>query len=139
MGLDLTGRIGRVVIDPRDPDTVLVAALGHCHGPQKERGVFRTSDGGKSWQHVLFVDENTGCFEIAADPSNPRILLAGMWPVVIRTWGRESGGPNGGIWKSTDGGITWKRLKGHGLPAPPLGKVGLAFAQSDPHVVYALI
>jgi len=139
MGLDKTGRIGRVAIDSRNPDIVLVASLGHCYGPQKERGVFRTRDGGKTWEHVLFVDKNTGCFEIAMDPNNSRILFAGMWPLIIRTWGRKSGGPNGGIWKSTDGGSTWKRLTGRGLPAPPLGKIGLAIAPSNSNIVYALI
>ena len=139
MGLKKTGRIGRVAIDPYDPDTVFVAAMGHCYGPQKERGVYRTKDGGRSWEQVLFADENTGCFEIAMDPSNPRVLFAGMWPLVIHTWGRFSGGPNGGIWKSTDGGDTWKRLSGHGLPDPPIGKVGIAIAPSNPQVVYALM
>jgi len=139
MGLEKTGRIGRVAIDPRNPDIVLVAALGHCYGPQKERGVFRTKDGGKTWEQVLFADENTGCFEIAMDPNNPRVLFAGMWPIVIRTYGRESGGPNGGVWKSSDGGDNWKRLTGHGLPDPPLGKIGLAVAPSNSSVVYALI
>ncbi len=138
-GLENSGRIPRIVIDPRHPDIVLVAAMGHCYGPQKERGVFRTKDGGKTWEHVLFADENTGCSEIAMDPNNPRILFAGMWPIVIHTYGRESGGPNGGIWKSTDGGDTWKRLTGNGLPDPPLGKIGLAVAQSNSNVVYALI
>jgi photosystem II stability/assembly factor-like uncharacterized protein len=139
MGLDGTGRIGRVAIDPRDPDVVFVAAMGHCYGPQKERGVFRTKDGGATWDQVLFADENTGCFEIAMDPNNPRILFAGMWPIVIHTYGRESGGPNGGIWRTADGGDTWKRLTGTGLPDPPLGKVGLAVAPSNSNVVYALI
>ena len=139
MGLDLTGRIGRVAIDAQNPDVVHVAALGHCYGPQKERGVFRTRDGGKTWEHVLFADENTGCFEIAMDPNNSRILFAGMWPIVIRTWGRESGGPNGGIYMSRDGGDTWKRLQGRGLPDPPVGKIGLAIAQSNSNVIYALI
>lgn len=139
MGLEKTGRIGRVAIDSRNPDIVYVAAMGHCYGPQKERGIFRTKDGGKTWEQVLFVDENTGCFEIAMDPNNPRILFAGMWPLIIRTWGRESGGPNGGIWRSADGGETWKRLTGDGLPSPPLGKIGLAVAPSNSDVVYALI
>jgi photosystem II stability/assembly factor-like uncharacterized protein len=139
MGLDKTGRIGRVAIDSSNPDVVLVASLGHCYGPQKERGVFRTRDGGKTWEHVLFVDENTGCFEIAMDPNNSRILFAGMWPLIIHTWGRKSGGPNGGIWRSADGGSTWKRLTGRGLPGPPLGKIGLAIAPSNSNVVYALI
>ncbi|MGB2908308.1 MAG: sialidase [Candidatus Aminicenantaceae bacterium] len=138
MGLDKTGRIGRVVIDSRDPDTVFVAALGHCYGPQKERGVFRTKDGGKTWEHVLFLDENTGVFEIAMDPSNPRILFAGTWPLIIYTYGRESGGPMGGVWRSKDGGDTWKRMT-NGLPEPPVGKVGIAIAQSNPQVVYALM
>jgi photosystem II stability/assembly factor-like uncharacterized protein len=139
MGLEKTGRIGRLAIDPRNPDIVFVAAVGHCYGPQKDRGVFRTKDGGKSWEQVLFADENTGCFEIAMDPTNPRILFAGMWPIVIHTYGRESGGPNGGIWKSSDGGDTWKRLTGHGLPDPPVGKIGLAVAPSNSNVVYAQI
>lgn len=139
MGLEKTGRIPRVVIHPQNPDIVLVAAMGHCYGPQKERGIFRTTDGGETWEQVLFVDEHTGCSEIAIDPNNPRILFAGMWPLVIHTYGRESGGPNGGIWKSTDGGKTWKRLTGHGLPEPPIGKVGIDVAPSNSDVVYALI
>jgi photosystem II stability/assembly factor-like uncharacterized protein len=139
MGLDDTGRIGRMVIDPRDPDIVHVAAIGHSYGPQRERGVFRTTDGGETWEHTLFIDENTGVFEIAMDPSNPRLLLAGAWPLVIRTWGRESGGPNGGVYRSRDAGATWERIEGRGLPEPPIGKVGLAFAPSNPDVVYALM
>ena len=106
-GLEKTGRIGRVVIDPRDPNIVFAAALGHAYGPQPERGVFRTTDGGKSWEKVLFADENTGCSALVMDPNNPRILFAGMWPLEIHTWGRESGGPGSGIYKSTDGGSTW--------------------------------
>jgi photosystem II stability/assembly factor-like uncharacterized protein len=139
MGLDMTGRIGRVVIDPRDPNIVHVAAIGHGYGPQQERGVFRTTDGGKTWEQTLFIDENTGVFEIAMNPANPRILFAGAWPIVIHTWGRESGGPNGGVYRSKDGGATWEHLEGHGLPDPPTGKVGLAIAQTDPDVVYAMI
>jgi photosystem II stability/assembly factor-like uncharacterized protein len=139
MGLEKTGRIGRVAIHPRDPNIVFAAALGHCYGPQQERGVFRTTDGGKTWKQVLFVDENTGCSEIAMDPKNPRTLFAGMWPMVIRTWGRESGGPGGGLYVSRDSGTTWKRLTGHGLPESPIGKVGVAIAPSNSKCVYALI
>ncbi|MGD2294766.1 MAG: sialidase, partial [Candidatus Aminicenantes bacterium] len=139
MGLEKTGRIGRVAIDSQNPDIVFVAALGHCYGPQRERGVFRTKDGGETWEQVLFVDANTGCFEVAMDPNNSRILFAGMWPLVIHTYGRESGGANGGIWRSKDGGDTWERLTGRGLPDPPLGKVGVAIAPSNSQVVYALI
>ena len=139
MGLGRTGRIGRIVIDPHDPDIVLVAAEGMAYGPQAERGVFRTTDGGRTWQKVLFVDDNTGAADIAMDPQNPRILFASTWQLVIHTWGRTSGGPGSGLWKSTDEGATWHRLTGHGLPAGPLGKIGLAFAPSEPQRVYALI
>jgi photosystem II stability/assembly factor-like uncharacterized protein len=139
MGLENTGRIARVVVHPTNPDVVYVAALGHSYGPQQERGVYRTTDGGKTWERVLFVDENTGASDVVMDPSNPRILFAGMWQIVIHTWGRESGGPGSGIYQSTDGGTTWKRLTGNGLPTHPFGKVGLAIAHSNPARVYALI
>ncbi|HEV8598759.1 MAG TPA: hypothetical protein VGQ69_05330 [Gemmatimonadales bacterium] len=139
MGLDNTGRIARIVIDPRNPDVVFVAALGHAYGPQPERGVYRTSDGGKSWERVLFVNDSTGAVDLVMDPSNPRILLAAMWQIEIHTWGRESGGAGSGLWKSTDGGTTWKRLTGHGLPETPVGRIGLGFARSNPGRVYALI
>lgn len=134
-GLEKTGRIGRIVIDPRDPNIVFAAAMGHCYGPQPERGVFRSTDGGKTWNRVLFVDENTGCSDIAMDPKNPRILYAGMW----QTFGETSGGPGSGLYLSRDGGETWKKLSGHGLPEPPLGKIGVAVAPSNPNRVYALI
>jgi photosystem II stability/assembly factor-like uncharacterized protein len=139
MGLEKTGRIGRIVIDPRNPDIVLAAAMGHSYGPQADRGIFRTADGGKTWDRVLFVDENTGASEIVMDPANPRTLFAGMWPLEIHTWGRESGGPGSGIYKSTDEGLTWKKLTGHGLPARTTGKVAMAIATSNPNRVYALI
>ena len=139
MGLDKTGRISNVVIDPRNPDIVLACALGHAYGPQPERGVFRTTDGGKNWERALSVDENTGCSDMAMDPNNSRILFAGMWQLVIHTWGRTSGGPGSGLFKSTDGGVTWKRLEGHGLPKPPVGRIAVRVAKSDSNRVYALI
>jgi photosystem II stability/assembly factor-like uncharacterized protein len=139
MGLERTGRIGRLVIDPADPNVVQACALGHAYGPQPDRGVFRTTDGGKSWTRVLFVDENTGCSDLAIDPKNPRILFAGMWQIEIHTWGRDSGGPGSGLFTSRDGGATWKRLTGNGLPTRPIGKVAVAIAPSDPKRVYALI
>lgn len=139
MGLDKTGRIGRIVIHPQNPDIVFAGALGHCYGPQQERGVYKSTDGGETWRRVLFADENTGCFEIVIDPSNPDLLFAGMWPVTIKTYARESGGLKGGIYRSKDGGETWEHLKGKGLPKPPVGKVGLAIAYSNPKIVYALI
>lgn len=139
MGLEKTGRIGRIVIDPRNPDVVLACALGHGYGPQPERGVFRTLDGGKTWQKTLFVDESTGCSDLAMDANNPRILFAGMWQLEIHTWGRTSGGPGSGLFGSRDGGATWRRLTGKGLPASPLGKVAVAVARSNSNRVYALI
>ncbi len=97
MGLETTGRISRIVIDPRNPDKVFVASQGHSYGPQQERGVYRTMDGGQTWEHVLFVDENTGASSLVMDPNNPRILFAGTWQLEIHTWGRDSGGPGSGI------------------------------------------
>jgi photosystem II stability/assembly factor-like uncharacterized protein len=139
MGLEKTGRIGRIVIDPRNPDIVFAAALGHAYGPQQERGVFRTTDGGKTWERVLFTDEDSGCSDLVMDPNNPRILFAGMWPLAIRTWGRESGGAGSGLFRSTDGGATWKKLTGNGLPSRTTGKLALAIARSNPNRVYTLI
>lgn len=137
-GLEKTGRIGRIVIDPHNPDVVLACALGTAYGPQPERGVFRTADGGKTWDRVLFVDENTGCSDIAIDPNNPHILYAGMWQLELHTWARNSGGPGSGLYKSTDGGATWHHLTGHGLPNPPIGKIAVAIAKKTSRV-YALI
>jgi photosystem II stability/assembly factor-like uncharacterized protein len=139
MGLDKTGRIANVLIDPHDPNIVMACALGHAYGPQPERGVFRTTDGGKNWTRVLFVDENTGCSDMAMDPNNPRVLFAGMWQLEIHTWGRTSGGPGSGLFRSADQGATWKRLEGHGLPHPPLGRIAVRVAQRDSNRVYALI
>jgi photosystem II stability/assembly factor-like uncharacterized protein len=139
MGLEKTGRIGNVVIDPHDPDVVLACALGHAYGPQPERGVFRTADGGKNWDKVLFVDQNTGCSDLGMDPNNSRILFAGVWQLEIHTFGRTSGGPGSGLFKSTDGGATWKRLEGHGLPHAPLGRIAVRVAPKDSSRVYALI
>ncbi|HEV2299474.1 MAG TPA: hypothetical protein VGR72_13280 [Candidatus Acidoferrales bacterium] len=139
MGLEKTGRIANVIIDPRNPDIVLACSLGTAYGPQPERGVYRTMDGGKTWDKVLFVDENTGCSDMTMDPSNSHVLFAGMWQMEIHTWGRTSGGPGSGLFKSTDGGVTWKRLEGHGLPHPPVGRIAVRVAPSDSERVYALI
>jgi len=139
MGLENTGRIARVVIHPQNPDIVFACSQGHSYGPQPERGVYRTTDGGRSWNLVLHVDQNTGCSDLAMDPTNPNILIAGFWQIEIHTWGRESGGPGSGIFKSTDGGTTWRRLRGNGLPTRDHGKVAVAIARSNPSHVYALI
>ena len=139
MGLDQTGRIGRVVIDPQDPERVYVCALGRMSGPQQERGVYRTADGGKTWDRVLFVDPNTGCSGVAVDPSNSRTLFAGMWEAAMHTWGLFSGGPGSGLYVSHDRGTTWTHIEGHGLPHAPVGKIDVAVAPTDPSRVYALI
>lgn len=138
-GLENTGRIGRIQIHPTNPDLVYATAVGRGYGPQPERGVYRTVDGGKSWERVLFVDDNTGAYALVMDPNNPRILYASTWQFVVHTWGRTSGGAGSGVWKSTDAGTTWKRLTGNGLPTKPFGKTDLAVAQSNSNRVYALI
>ncbi len=141
MGLDSTGRIARIVIDPTNPDIVLVCALGRAYGPQQQRGVYRTADGGRTWTRVLFVDPNTGCSDLAIDPGDPNTLFAGMWQFEVKTWHLQSGGPGSGLWASHDGGLTWKRLVGHGLPDAKhvVGKVAVAVAPSNPNTVYALV
>ncbi|HSQ23369.1 MAG TPA: hypothetical protein VLN44_03125, partial [Pyrinomonadaceae bacterium] len=139
MGLEKTGRIGHIAIDPKNPDIVLACAVGHAYGPQPERGVFRTTDGGAHWERVLFVDENCGCSDMVMDPNNARTLFAGMWPFEIHTWGRESGGPGSGLYVSRDEGATWRKITGHGLPTRTTGKWALAIARSNSNRIYALI
>nr|MDP2480389.1 hypothetical protein [Candidatus Palauibacterales bacterium]MDP2584450.1 hypothetical protein [Candidatus Palauibacterales bacterium] len=125
MGLDATGRISRIVIDPQDPDVVYVAALGNTYVPQTERGIYRTTDGGETWRKVLFVNDSTGASDLIMDPHNPDVLFAGTWQIEVHTWGRVSGGAGSGIWMTRDGGDHWTRLEGHGLPDGPIGKIGL--------------
>src|SRR2546430_1136287 len=140
-GLDGTGRIARIVIHPANPDVVLVCALGRAYGPAQDRGVYRTTDGGKTWTRVLFVDPNTGCSDLALDPGDPNTIFAGMWQFEVKTWHLQSGGPGSGLWVSRDGGATWTRITGHGLPDARhvVGKVAVAVAPSNPNTVYALI
>ena len=139
LGLDKTGRISRLVVHPHDPDTAWVAALGHLYGPQQERGVFKTSDGGKNWERVLFVDADTGASDLIIDPNNPRVLFAGMWQMVMWTWGRQSGGAGSGLHRSKDGGRSWQELTGNGLPEAPWGKVALSVSADNSKRIYALI
>jgi photosystem II stability/assembly factor-like uncharacterized protein len=138
-GLKDTHAIGRIIVHPKNPDIAFVAALGHPFGPNAERGIFRTTDGGKNWTKVLYKDENTGGIDIAFDPSNPSILFAGLWQARRSPWGMDSGGPGSGLYRSSDGGSTWKRLEGHGLPTGTIGRIGVAVAYGNSNRVWALI
>ncbi len=142
MGLKQTERIARIAINPDNPDIVFVAALGHLWGPNKERGLFRTLDGGKTWEKVLYVDENTGCSDVVIDPKNPQIIYAGMWQFRRYPYFFYSGGKGSGLYKSTDGGKTWTKLTNaglkNGLPEGELGRVALTISPVDGSV-YALI
>jgi len=139
MGLPQSGRIGRIIVHPDNPDIVFACVLGRTTGPQQERGVYRTTDGGKNWERVLFADEKTGCSGLSMDPQNPHTLVAGMWQVEMHTWAELSGGPGSGVYVSHDGGSTWKRIEGHGMPKSPVGKIDVAIAPTDSNRVYALI
>ncbi|MDE0897479.1 MAG: hypothetical protein OSA81_00545 [Longimicrobiales bacterium] len=139
MGLDATGRISRIIVHPTNPDIVYAASVGHGYAPQQERGIYRTMDGGLTWEHILFVDQETGASDLVMDPNNPRILLAGTWQIALRTWTRTSGGPGSGIHMSRDGGSTWTRLEGHGLPTREVGKIALCMSADDSDRIYALI
>ena len=138
MGLPESGRIGRILVDPTNPDSVYVCALGRLPAPQQDRGVFHTSDGGKTWQRSLFVDANTGCSGLSMDAKDPKTIYAGMWQVDMHTWGENSGGPGSGVYVTHDGGAHWQHLT-KGLPDSPLGKIDVAVAPSDSRRVYALI
>lgn len=140
MGLEKTERIYRIAVHPQDPNVVFVCAPGQEWAENKERGVFRTTDAGKSWQHVLAVNEKTGCGDMVMDPSNPQKLLAAMWEFRRWPWVFKSGGPGSGLYVTHDGGGTWKKLqKEDGLPDPPYGRIGLAIARSNPETVYAMV
>jgi len=138
MGLADAGQISRILIDPGNPDVVYVAVLGNVWKPNAERGIFRTTDGGETWKKVLFVDAETGASDLAMQPGNSRVLVAGMWQFRRFPWEFVGGGPGSGLWKSTDGGTTWKRLE-KDMPDGPLGRISVAFAPSNGNHVYALI
>ncbi|MFQ5740599.1 MAG: WD40/YVTN/BNR-like repeat-containing protein [Acidobacteriota bacterium] len=136
---DQEGQIGTLIVHPRNPDIAFAAVLGHAFGPNPERGVYRTQDGGKNWERVLWKDENRGASDVAFDPSNPHLLFAGLWQARRHPWELTSGGEGSGLYRSRDGGDTWKQLQGKGLPKGVWGKVGVAVAPSDGRRVYALI
>ncbi|HEX3865108.1 MAG TPA: hypothetical protein VHV78_00095, partial [Gemmatimonadaceae bacterium] len=137
-GLKETRSIGRIVVDPTNENVVYVAAQGHLWGPNAERGVFKTSDGGRSWTKVLFVDENTGATDLAIDPTNSQVLYAATYQRQRAAWGFNGGGPGSGIYKTTDGGATWAKLT-KGLPSVDMGRIGISVYAADPRVVYATI
>ncbi len=139
IGLKDTRHIGAVIIDPQNPDIALVAALGHAYGPNSERGVFRTADGGKTWQKVLYKNDDTGAIDVVFDPHNSSIVYAALWQVRRQPWYFNSGGAGSGLYKSVDGGLTWKQLQGHGLPAGELGRIGVSVSGADSNRIYALI
>src|ERR1700688_2034064 len=139
VGLRDTRHVGDVIIHPTDPNIVYVAALGHAYGPNTERGVFRTRDGGKSWEKVLYLDDRTGAVEIVFDPKNPHVLFASMWEGWRTPWMLNSGGAKDGLYRTTDEGSTWKRIEGNGMPEGPLARIGVSVSGADSNVVYALI
>ena len=138
VGLHDSRAIGKVIVDPKNADVVYVAALGHPYGSNTERGIFRTTDGGKTWDKVLYKDENTGAVDVAFDPHNSHILFASLWQVRRTPWSLDSGGPGSGLYRSNDGGTTWKQLSERGLPKGPYGRIGVAVAANSDRV-YALI
>ncbi|MFB6271608.1 MAG: hypothetical protein ABEL51_01815 [Salinibacter sp.] len=143
LGLSDTERIAEIKVHPKDSDIVFVAAMGHEWGPNEQRGLFRSTDGGKTWEKVLYVNQNTGASDVAFDPEDPRIMYAGMYEYRRKPWRFDSGGKGSGLYRSTDGGQTWTNLTegapGNGLPAGLLGRIGIAVAPSNPYVVYAMI
>ena len=138
MGLANARHIGRIIVDPVDHDVVYVAALGSLYGPGGDRGVYKTVDGGLTWQRVLFVDEDTGATELVMDPANNKVLYAATYQRRRATWGFNGGGPGSAIWKSSDAGRTWTRLT-QGIPAGPLGRIGMDVYRANPNIVYARI
>ena len=140
VGLKASKHIGRIAIHPRDPDIAFVAALGDIFGPYEERGVFRTRDGGKTWQKVLYRDADTGAVDVSLDPNNPRIVFATLWQTRRNFWNLSSGGPGSGLFRSMDGGDTWEEISdATGLPSRPLGKLGVSVSPALSGRVFALV
>jgi photosystem II stability/assembly factor-like uncharacterized protein len=140
VGLQETQTIARVVVHPRDPNIVYVAAVGHLFGPNPERGLYKTTDGGRTWTNTKFIDDDTGFTDLVMDPTNPNVLFAASYQRRRQPWGFNGGGPGSGIWKTTDAAKTWVRLSGNGLPDNPIiGRIGLDIARSRPQTIYASI
>jgi hypothetical protein len=139
VGLGETQQIGRIVVDPRDANVVYVAALGHTWGPNKERGLYKSTDGGQNWQLAKFVSEKAGFVDVQLDPSNPDIVWASSWERVRGPWFLYSGGPGSALWKSTDAGKTWAEVKGNGLPETTKGRINFDISKSNPKVMYAMV
>ncbi len=140
IGLEDTSQISRVRIHPRNPDSVFVAALGHVYGPNEQRGVFRSRDGGKTWEKVLYRDDKTGAIDLILDPSNPRIIYAALWEFFRTPYSLSSGGPGSGLFKSTDGGDSWTEIsRNPGLPRGLLGKIGITVSPAKPDRVWAIV
>jgi photosystem II stability/assembly factor-like uncharacterized protein len=140
IGLESTRQISRIIVNPKNPDLVYVAALGHVWGPNEDRGIYRSKDGGKTWEKVLYRGPKAGASELVFDPTNASILYAGLWEVYRKPWDLESGGPSSGIFKSTDGGDTWNELsKNPGLPKGVMGNIGVTVSAANPERVWALI
>ena len=139
IGLKETQHIARVLVNPRNPDIVYVAAFGHAYGPNPERGVYRSTDGGKNWEKVLYKDEKTGAIDLTFDPHNPNVMFAALFEAQRTPWSLSSGGPGSGLYRSVDAGSTWKRLEGKGLPSGILGRIGVSVSGADSNRVYALI
>src|SRR5712691_8173086 len=140
LGLSDTQHIGKIAVDPKNPDAVFVAAIGHLYAANPERGLFRSRDGGRTWQKVLYKDENVGAVEVVIDPTEPRVVYAGLWNTRRPPWFTyaPTNGPGGGIFKSTDGGSTWTQLT-NGLPKEGIGRTGIAIAPTNPNRVYAIV
>jgi photosystem II stability/assembly factor-like uncharacterized protein len=139
LGLEDSRQIGAIAVDPGNPDIVLVAALGHAFGPNSTRGVYRSTDGGKTWAKVLYRDDKSGAIDVAFDPHNSQIVYASLWQFQRQPWNMSSGGPGSGLYRSTDGGVTWAQLKGNGIPSGILGRIDISVSGADSNRVYAMI